>query len=281
MRYGVTFSIITKGDPTFLLDIPGFAEYGPKFVAVSIEGPAEVLRLLSPAAPDFEARVEAVHRLSSLGISTSIRLDPVIVHIWKAIYGPDWLKQLDILAQRFANAGVKHVVSSTGRLDKRRPRWPDGVQRESMWERLLKIIEGRSPEAAQDFEREYCDKAETSRGILLRKDLRLAFHRHAKDIFEAYAMTYATCQELTAEESDSTGIPHCEGLLTPFSLKGTDGKFHQVHDCSANCHVSCRGLAIPPCGQPALAKAAPYKVSELRRHTRRSKGSAGLVPVLF
>lgn len=272
MRYGVAFSIITKGDPSFLLEVPGFVSYGPKFIAVTVEGPAEVLKLLSPGAPGFEARLGAVKHLSQLGVATSIRLDPVIVHVWKALYGSAWLDQVEILAQRFADAGARHVVSSTGRLDKRRPRWPDGSQRESMWQRLVKIIEKQSPAAAQEFQREYCDSAETSRGLLLRKDLRLAFHRHARGVFEAQGMTYATCQELTAAEADSTGIPHCEGLPTPFSRKGPDGRFHPIEGCSANCHVSCRNLTLPPCGQPALVKPAPYTPSELTQQRPARRG---------
>ena len=86
MNYGISLSITTKGDPGFLLDLPGFASYRPKFIAVTIEGTAEIISLLSPEAPPFEKRLEVVRRLSGLGIATLIRLDPVFIHLFQALY---------------------------------------------------------------------------------------------------------------------------------------------------------------------------------------------------
>lgn len=263
MSYGVSFFINTKGDPGFLLDIPGFAAYEPKFVAVSIEGPPEILRVLSPAAPDFEARLGFVRLLSARGGKTSIRLDPVLVHVWMAIYGPQWLARLDELSTLFAEAGARHLLSSTGRIDKRPGRWRANSDLPSMWERIRRIIASRSCEVARAFEEEYCDRSESNSGFRLRRDLRVAFHIRARALFEARGMTYASCLELPASISDSSCIPHCEGLPIPFSRKGPDGRFHPIEGCTANCHVSCAGLAEPPCGQPNLAKPAPFKRSEL------------------
>jgi len=77
-------------------------------------------------------------------------------------------------------------------------------------------------------------------------------------------MTYATCQELSAKESDSRDIPHCEGLILPFARKQADGKFKPVPGCTANCHVSCRGLSHPPCGQAELISSEPLRLKKLR-----------------
>jgi hypothetical protein len=77
-------------------------------------------------------------------------------------------------------------------------------------------------------------------------------------------MTYATCQELSAGESDSRGIPHCEGLPLPFARKQADGRFRSVPGCTANCHVSCRGLSNPPCGQAELISFEPLRLKKLR-----------------
>jgi len=180
IRYRVCFSLTTKGDPSFLLDLPGFTTCGPKFIAITIEGTADILSLLSPEAPPFEKRVEAVRRLSGLGIDTLIRFDPVFIHLFQALYG------------------------------------------------------------------------------------RLEFHRRLKAVVEANGMTYATCQELSAEESDSAGLPHCERFLLPFAQKQADGRFKPIEGCTANCHVSCRHLTCPPCGQPALVSSRPFKISYLR-----------------
>ena len=38
MGYGVSFFITTKGDPSFLFQLPGFITYKPKLIATTIEG---------------------------------------------------------------------------------------------------------------------------------------------------------------------------------------------------------------------------------------------------
>ena len=130
---------------------------------------------------------------------------------------------------------------------------------------MLEIIRANSAAAARRFEREYgYERGGTSQGYLLRRDLRLEFHRRLKTLVEDRGMTYASCQELSAGESDSSGLPHCERFLLPFARKQEDGSFRAVEDCTANCHVSCRDRLHPPCGQPKLISPHPFKVSYLR-----------------
>lgn len=260
MDYGIGFDITTKGDPSFLLDLPSFIEYQPKFIGVTIEGTADVLRLLSPAAPSFERRIETVRRLSRLGIDTLIRLDPVFPHLFLALYGDSWLWQVEELISAFAGTGVRHIICSTGRLSKRT--FPGAGA--SLQERVRRVIAAHSPEAARRFEAEYVYERGTSQGYLWRKDLRLEFHHEVKAVVEARGMTYTTCQELSAAESDSSGLPHCERFLLPFSRKQPDGRFKPIAGCTANCHVACRGLAVPPCGQPRLISPKPFKISHLK-----------------
>ena len=246
MDCGVSFFITTKGDPSFLLELPGFIEYKPKFIAITVEGTPEVLGLLSPRAPSFDARVAAAAKLSGMGIDIVIRLDPVLVHLFQALRGDSWLGTIAGLVDVFAAAGAKHVIGSTGRLSRRRAPSVDH-EGTSIWERLYKVIYSQSSLAAKRFEQEYIYEAHWSGGgYRLRKDLRLNFHRKVKGLAEARGMTYATCQELSAEESDSPGIPHCEGLPLPFARKQAYGGFRPVPGCTANCYVSCRGLSAPP-----------------------------------
>jgi len=263
MSYGVGFSITTKGDPGFLLDLPGFIAYRPKFIAITIEGTADILSLLSPAAPSLEKRLEAVRRLARLGIDILIRFDPVFIHLFQALYGSSWFQQVEDLVHTFANTGTKHIVCSTGRLSKKSA-FPYGTST-SLWERVRQVIQRHSTEAARRFEQEYrYEQGGTSQGYLLRRDLRLEFHRRLRALVEENGMTYATCQELSAEESDSSGLPHCERFLLPFARKQADGRFKAIEGCTANCHVSCRHLSCPPCGQPKLVSPRPFKVSYLR-----------------
>ena len=263
MDYGVSFFITTKGDPSFLLELPGFVEYKPKFIAITIEGTPDMLRLLSPGAPSFHARVDAARRLSKTGIDIVIRLDPVFVHLSQAIHGDSWFEKTDELIDVFAAAGAKHVTASTGRLFRRRSP-SGGHEGTSAWQRLHKVIQSQSPLAAKKFEQEYIYEAGWSGGgYRLRRDLRLCFHRRVRELAEARGMTYASCQELPAGESDSLGIPHCEGLPMPFGRKLADGRFESVPGCTANCHVNCRGLSNPPCGEANLISWEPLRLRKL------------------
>ncbi len=263
MDYGVSFFITTKGDPSFLLELPGFAEYRPKLIAITIEGTCDVLRLLSPRAPAFAARVAAASKLSNLGIDIVIRLDPVFIHLFQALYGDSWFERIAELVDVFAAAGARHIIASTGKLSKRRA--PSAAHKgTSTWQRIYQVVYSQSPLAARRFEQEYIYETHWSGGgYRLRKDLRLAFHHKVKELVEARGMTYASCQELSTEESDSPGIPNCEGLALPFARKQADGKFKPVRSCTANCHVSCRGSSNPPCGRPELISYEPLQLKKL------------------
>ena len=270
MDYSVSFFITTKGDPSFLLELPDFIEYKPKFIAITIEGTPEVLGLLSPRAPSFEARVAAAGKLADMGIDIVIRLDPILVHLFQALYGDSWFKKIAGLVDVFAAAGAKHVTASTGRLSRKRS--PSaGHEGTSIWQRIYKVIYSQSPLAAKKFEQEYIYEVHWSGGgYRLRKDLRLGLHRKVKELVEARGMTYATCQELSAGESDSQGIPHCEGLPLPFSRKQADGRFKPIPGCTANCHVSCRGLSHPSCGQTELVSCEPLRLKKLCLESNRA-----------
>ena len=263
MGYGVSFFVTTKGAPSFLLELPGFIEYERKFIAITIEGTPDVLELLSPHAPSFDVRVATASRLSRMGIDVVIRLDPVFIHVWQALYGDAWLERIERLIDIFARAGARHIIASTGRLSKRHS--PTGASGgTSAWQRIHRLIWGQSALAAKRFEQEYVYETHWSGGgYRLRKDLRLSFHREVRQLAEVKRMTYATCQELSAEESDSRGIPHCEGLPVPFVSKRADGRFEPIAGCTANCHVSCLGLSNPPCGRAELVSFKPLRLRTL------------------
>jgi len=262
LDYNVGFAITTKGDPSFLFDLPGFIPYPHKFIGITIEGTADILNLLSPAAPPFPKRIETVRRLSELGINTLIRFDPVFAHLFQALYSEHWFEQIEQLIPTFAGTGAKHIVCGTGRLSKKTYP-PDGNT--SLWQRVSNVIQRHSTQAARHFAREYVyERGGASQGYLLRKDLRLKFHQRLKRLVEAQGMTYATCQELSAAESDSAGLVHCERFLLPFSRKQEDGRFQPIAGCTANCHVACREFLLPPCHQPKLVSPHPFKMSYLR-----------------
>ncbi len=261
LERNLSFLIVTKGDATFLLDIAGFAAHDRRVVATTIEGPHEVLQLLSPRAPAFGERLASVRRLADAGVRCVVRLDPVFPHVWQAVCGNGWFSRLEWLVGEFAGAGCGHVICSTGRLDRR----PARGQTVSSLERIAALIERFSPAAAAAFRRDYVyDRSGTSAGYLWRRPARLEFHRRLRALCEARGMTYATCQETSAEETDSPGIPSCEGHPLPFCRKGFGGRFEPVEGCTALCHVRCNGLASPPCGRSELASPVPLRLSLLR-----------------
>jgi DNA repair photolyase len=263
MDYGVSLFITTKGDPSFLLELPDFINYKPKLIATTIEGTHEILELLSPGAPPFYARVATVRKLSELGIDTIIRFDPVFIHLFQALYGDPWFDKLAELVDIFAATGTRHIITSTGRLSQKSPNFTD-YKTTSTWQRIYKIIRARSALAANRFEQEYIyERSWSGGGYRLRKDLRLDFHHKLRNLVEAKGMTYATCQELRAVESDSKNIPNCHGLPLPFAKKQADGRFKPITGCTANCYISCRGLTTPPCGHPELVTYKPLKLNKL------------------
>jgi len=255
----VSILIVTKGDASFLLDVAGFAAHPGRVVATTIEGPPEVLRLLSPRAPAFEERLAAVARLAAAGVHTVVRLDPVFPPVYRALYGEGWFERMAWLVERFAASGCGHVICSTGRLSRRRTR---GV---SVFERLERLLAGLDADAAAALRRLYAfDRSGTSAGYLWRRPERVAFHHRLRVLCEAQGMTYATCQETSAAETDSPGLPNCEGYPLPFCVKGLGGRFEPVAGCSAVCHIGCAGMARPPCGRPELISPKPLRVGLLR-----------------
>ena len=264
MNYGVSFAITTKGDPSFLLDIPDFADYEPKVIATTIEGNAEILQLLSPQAPPFYSRLMSISKMSSLNIRTLIRFDPVFIHLFQALYAGKWWDKVTELMDTFAAVGAKHIICGTGRLSKK-PSPDSNGKSTSSWQRLFNIIYSYSPLAAARFEKEYKYEINwAGRGYQLRKNLRREFHNRLREIVESKGMTYATCQELAAKECDSRNIPHCKAMPLPFTRKGLGGKFYPIAGCTANCHISCNNLVNPPCGKPLLVTPKPLRISNLR-----------------
>lgn len=253
-RWGVSYHVITKGDPSFLSAAEGFPGSGYFFLAVTIEGPPEVLAALSPRAPSYGDRLESLRWAASRGLPALVRLDPVIPPLWRALYGEGWIGRAREVLADCAAAGAGHVVSSTGRFTA------------ATLARLRELAEGSSPREAEALARDYAyDRSYTSGGHMLRHGERLSFHLAMREAAEKLGMTYAVCQELAAKEADTPGLPHCEAFSMPFSRRVGPEEFAPIPGCTANCHATCPDPAAPPCGRPELVSTHPYNPSQLKR----------------
>jgi len=251
---GVSFHIITKGDPSFLEDVEGFPGRGMFFLELTVEGPPEVLRIISPAAPPYQARMGAMGWAKRNGLRAILRLDPLIPPLYQAAYGDGWLEAAREVMAEAAKNGAGHVVCSTGRLS------PAALAR------VVSAAENVIPGAGERVRRYYrFERGPTCYGMMIPLPLRREIHAHLRDLAEGLGMTYGVCQELPPGEGDSPGLPHCEAYPMPFSRRLEDGSFAPLEGCTANCHVHCAGEEEPSCGLPELAKPEPYRPSLLRR----------------
>jgi len=259
-KWGVSYHIVTKGDPSFLEEVSGFPGNGNFFLAVSIEGPPEVLDLLSPAAPVYEKRLQAVRWASRLGLDCEVRLDPAIVPLWQALYGESFEERAAALFRDFAAAGALHIVSSTGRFN------AAGLAR---LENLLALV----PEfKKQTLRRHYFfDRSQAASGYMLSLRSRTDFHLLMRQIAEDEGMTYAVCQELDAQVADSPDLEHCERFRMPFSRRSSASSFEPIAGCTSYCHVTCKDAEVPPCGRPELAYPQPYSPSLLKARGKQQR----------
>lgn len=261
VRWGISFHLITKGDPSFLDAVEGFPGEGLFFLEVTIEGPPEVLRLLSPAAPTYEKRLEALSWAASKGLPASLRLDPFIPHFWRALYGPAWEERLEDLLRDASTSGALHVISSTGRFT--------SATRKA----LVEILAANSTLEARRFTEDYrFDRSATPGGYMLSPEERLQLHRLNGSISGRLGMSYAVCQELPSDAADSPGLHHCEAFPMPFSRRTGPMRFSPIKGCTANCHVHCAGATEPPCGRPSLARPEPFTPSMLKSRCRHGEG---------
>ncbi len=264
IQHGVSFFITTKGDASFLLDVPGFTSCENKAVAITIEGTPDLLPLLSPGAPPLNERLNSLRMLSAEGVATAVRLDPLFIHLYEALYGREWFDQVYGLLQQFSHHGAGHIICGTGRLTRRSAWRVSGGSTDTSWGRVHDIIGRYSAQTAVRFSNEYVYQSGwMGRGYMLRRDLRISLHSKLREATEDLGMTYAVCQELPADICDSEGIPHCLGFPLPFTCKSDDGRFHPVEGCTANCR-GCFTAVLPPCGRPAIAGTRPLTISMLK-----------------
>ncbi len=271
IAYGVTFMLITKGDPRFLLETDSFRS-APVLLAETIEGPPEILSRLSPRAASFSTRIQSVEAFVRAGVRTVVRIDPIFIHLYRAVYGERWFEPLRWLLETLHEVGVRHVITSTGRLRRHVPKRGENEATQSLFDRVGAVIAAASEVEYRRFvdDYTYARSPGCSAGYFLHGERALRFHRRLRKAAEAIGLTYATCLEPhclhTDETCDSDGLVSCEGGALPFTRKGADGRFHPIAGCTGNCLRCSTGDSDhnPPCGRPTLRDPRPFTRAMLR-----------------
>ena len=132
----------------------------------------DITRKLEPNAPSPSRRLNAVSKLSSEGVPTGVRVDPIIPFI-----NDDGLEDL---LREIRDAGARHVTAST-----LKPRW-DG------WKRLKEVF----PEACFKLEPLYFKEGERiGRSYYLPASLRFKLMKRIANECRKLGLTFASCRE--------------------------------------------------------------------------------------
>lgn len=142
--------------------------------------------VIEPNAPSSTERLEAVITLIARGIPTSVRVDPII---------PFVNDDLETLIRKVASLGVKHVTSSTLKIQPRN------------WRRLRTAL----PDVAEKIEALYFREGEKiGNCIYLPRDLRFQLLKKVSCSAQKLGMRFGTCREglscLNTAACDGSGL---------------------------------------------------------------------------
>ena len=180
---GLRILVVTKGT-TVLRDVDLLRELGAA-VTVSLTALDESLcRRLEPGAPPPSERLEALSKLSQEGVSTGLRLDPIIPFLTD--------DQIEAVVEEAVSAGVRHVVAST-----LKPR-PDG------WARLREAF----PEEWGRMARLYREGMRVGPSMYLPARVRRELLERAMKVCLKAGVSFSTCREGLP---DLNRAPTCDG----------------------------------------------------------------------
>jgi len=133
----------------------------------------ELARRLEPHAPPPSERVKALNELSSAGIPTVVRVDPIIPFI------NDDESMLKRLVRRLANVGVAQIVTSTLKI------------RGDILTRLCRGF----PEVADNLRKLYAAGERFGSYVYLPRDIRLKYVMTLKVLAESEGLAFSSCRE--------------------------------------------------------------------------------------
>lgn len=261
LKHKVSFHIVTKnaeGALELIEKIPELIKYPYWYFAMTIESTPQKQKITSPFASTIENRLRVLKILHKQGITVSARTDPCIL-------GLIGKSEILWLIEKIRNAGVKHIVSSTGFFNKL-----------SMLRLLETIRKTKFASLASRVANIYgfCENKLDSywegKRFWAPIELRRKYHKWLRREVECRGMSYAICLELP-RSYDSPGLAHCEGCANNYVHIKRNGRFYPVEKCFGDCLRSCPDRKTPPCGKPELLTQYPYKPGTLGLRKRKDK----------
>lgn len=197
---GFRILVVTKSDLVVRdADILSEAEAS---VAITITTLDESLaRKLEPGAPPPTARVEAVEKLSRLGIPVTVRLDPIIPYV-----NDSW-ESIEEVVARVAEAGALQITTSTYKAR------PDS----------LRMLSEAFPDEGAKLRELYTGKGVKTHGYYyLPSELRLRYILMVREAAFKYGLAFASCRE-GFKFLNTPGI-HCDGSLYAYLRRREERK---------------------------------------------------------
>ncbi len=248
--YTLSFRVVTKcaeGVRELIEEIPELVNYPYWFLEMTIESTPEKQAVTSPNASKIEERLRAIKFLVDLGIEVVCRTDPTILGLIEP-------EDLLWLIEKVKEAGVRHIIASTGYYNK--------ISMENL---LLSLKRSRFKERVEKVIEYYNYHSEsTKKRFMATIETRKRFHKWFKEKAEEKGLTYAVCQEL-GREYDSLCIPTCEGSRrNPVHIRTKENRFTPI-DCYGDCLRFCPDIKNPPCKIPALRFEYPYRYKMIKK----------------
>ncbi len=226
MEKGLSFSIITKGDPGFILDLVEKRGFERFLLQVSIEGPQEVISLTSPKALSYRERLEVVEKASSMGADVCVRLDPFFYHIYLGLFRDRWIEVLGKLLEDFKKAGAKYVIGSTGRFSGREMFDEKGNFIGVDFDIYCQLCEDLGVPKGIVKKEHVMERRRGIKGVYLIHPLLKLFHLRAGMVARSVGIDYYACD----------GDGRCGAYNLPFCRREGDS-FLPIEGCSSRCGV--------------------------------------------
>jgi DNA repair photolyase len=166
----------------------------PSTVSMTITTPDnETAKLIEPNAPSPAQRLEAIQTLTSEGIPTTVRIDPIV---------PFVNEDQTELVKTLATIGIKHITASTLKINAH------------IWRKLAATL----PKTAEKLAPLYFKQGEKAgRYTYLPRTLRFRLLKNVADLAKNHGMKFGVCRESLAQLNTAT----CDGswLLSELAAK--------------------------------------------------------------